>query len=116
MSALYVFIGGGLGSVIRYLVSKLFYYETFPIGTLISNILACLILALSSMYLVNKFDSSIIKPLVLIGFCGGFSTFSTFSFETFQFIKQGNYLFAFLNILISVVFCLSIFYILKDRL
>ena len=116
MSFLYVFIGGGIGSVLRYFMSKVFYSEVFPFSTLISNVLASFVLVFSLVYFVQKIDDSIIKPLILIGFCGGFSTFSTFSYETFQFFKQGNYVYGILNILVNLVFCFFIFYLLRDKL
>ena len=107
MTYLWIFIGGGLGSVARYGVSKAatnFYSGNFPLGTFLSNIFACLILALLIVFVVPKnSESTWLQPLLLVGFCGGFSTFSTFSNETTQLLQSGNTGVALLNIAVSVV-------------
>ncbi|MEI7596583.1 MAG: fluoride efflux transporter CrcB [Bacteroidota bacterium] len=108
-----VFIGGGLGSVLRFGISKfsLAYLPfKFPLATLLSNIIACLVLALV-LYAGQKIQmSQTLKILIAVGFCGGLSTFSTFSAETFELIKSGLFAYAIANILISVVGCLGLFY------
>ncbi|MES2588872.1 MAG: fluoride efflux transporter CrcB [Bacteroidota bacterium] len=117
MNFLAVFIGGGLGSLARYLMGILvsksnqsgfaFY---FPLATFLSNVLACIILAFTIYFFKDKFESSSwISPLIITGFCGGFSTFSSFSLETTILFQQGNYLWAILNIVISLAFGVGIF-------
>lgn len=98
-----VFIGGGLGSVLRFLFSKFIPFQTnaFPWATLLSNVLASLVLAFVVFQFKDSEKWTGIQPLVLIGFCGGLSTFSTFSYENFQLLQQGQLALFWLNVLIS---------------
>ena len=85
MVAFWVFVGGGLGSLARFGIGKatsLIVSTSFPLGTFISNILACIILAVIVYLLPAKLivEHSWLTPLMVIGFCGGFSTFSSFSY------------------------------------
>ena len=112
-----IFIGGGLGSVARYGISKLVaanFANVFPIATLVSNVLACLVLAIFVLVLGEKYASgSAFRVLVMIGFCGGFSTFSTFALETVQLLEQGNQIYAVSNILVSLLACTGIIYFIS---
>jgi len=114
-----VFLGGGLGSIARYGISvfvKLNFKSVFPIATLCSNILSCVLLAFVITFFADRAgSSSTIKALVIIGFCGGFSTFSTFSFETVELMRSGNVMIAVANVLISVVVCLTLIYFLTKQ-
>lgn len=113
-TVLAIFLGGGLGSISRYGVSKL-YTGTFPVSTLLANVLSCVLLGLAVYTFASKIEgSSFLKPFIIIGFCGGFSTFSTFSFETFELLRNGHLLYAVLNILVSITFCLAIFYFFRN--
>ncbi len=108
MNYVLVFVGGGLGSLTRYAVNLLWpgSLTTFPFATLVSNSASCFILGLllSYMFAKEQSNSSLILFLAT-GFCGGFSTFSTFTYETFQLLNSGNYKIAFANVLLSLIVC-----------
>lgn len=119
MTAVYIFIGGGLGSLARYgisVASKSMISASFPVGTFISNIVACVILAIITVSIASKGEQAEwVRPLMIIGFCGGFSTFSTFGFETVSLLQEGHLLVALLNILLSVGVGVGLIYWLISR-
>lgn len=89
-------IGGFLGSVCRYLIATFFmktFSSPFPYGTFIVNILGCLLIGvffgLSKNY--NWFNPAL-AILLTTGFCGGFTTFSSFAYENLNLLQTGNYL------------------------
>ena len=98
-----VFVGGGLGSVLRFLVNKIeiISENNFPYSTFISNFLGCFILGLVLGYFIkNENPNSILFVFLTIGLCGGFTTFSSFSNESLQLIQNGE-IFTFLTYLVS---------------
>lgn len=112
-----IFLGGGLGSLARYGVGKAaiqFYSDgKFPLGTLIANTLACLILGIMLYTFRDRLiENEWVKYLVVIGFCGGFSTFSTFSLETVKLFQSGLVYWGIFNILISLALGVSILWML----
>lgn len=117
MKILAVFIGGGLGSLARYGMSALVLkarFTYFPLATLLSNFVACLLLALLVTLFREKIQNyALTAPLLITGFCGGFSTFSTFSHETALLLQQGQLLWAALNILLSLALGLGVFWMLR---
>lgn len=92
--ALLVFLGGGVGSVARYILSKwLNNLETsIPYGTLLSNIFGSLLIGVVLGYFAKTSNVSETQTLLFAtGFCGGFTTFSTFAYENQVFLKNGDY-------------------------
>ena len=114
MTWLFIFIGGGLGSLARYgfsMAALRMYNGNFPLGTFISNVLSCVILVFLEHFIHDKtYSEAWIRPLFVVGFCGGFSTFSTFSHETVQLMTSGNMALAVFNILLSLATALGIIY------
>jgi len=109
MSWLYVFLGGGLGSICRYLLALILPREdinTMPWATILTNIAACLILGIYMGYNYKKEIPESWLLFVAIGFCGGFSTFSTFTKESLEMIQSGHIDKVMLNILVSLLVCL----------
>jgi fluoride exporter len=107
---LLIFIGGGLGSLTRFSFSKFIQEnidKTFPFGTLGVNVLASIVLGIFvGMVEVKSLTNPNYKALIAIGFCGGFSTFSTFSNDTLQLIQNNRILEALMNILLNVILCI----------
>jgi fluoride exporter len=102
MSYLYVFVGGGLGSTLRFWISQKYNQELWPIGTFIANIMACIILGFA-IQKIQAHDNHWIKWMIVSGFCGGLSTFSSLIFEMFQYINHGKLVYALGYLIISII-------------
>ena len=92
-SFILVFLGGGLGSGLRYLVTITMnqYYKVLPFGTFIVNMLGCLLIGLILGYAQKENTLTSNQTLLLAtGFCGGFTTFSAFANENLELIKNGE--------------------------
>ena len=103
--------GGALGSVLRYGLSTWVHTlagRGFPYGTLAVNVLGCLAMGFLFVLLVERMGASAVwRAGLLIGVLGGFTTFSTFSIETFNLIEQGAMAKAAGNMAASLVLCVG---------
>ena len=109
LNVLAIFIGGGLGSLSRYSVSVLLkmYSMDFPDATLTVNVIGSLILGFAAaLFWKEAHLHPTLKLAITVGFCGGLTTFSTFSWETFDMIKNGEFLLAVLYTLLSFLACI----------
>ena len=109
MNYLLIFLGGGLGSICRYGIAHLMAGSKlqFPWATTLANVLACFVLGmLVALAMKNKLSDGLVFFL-MVGFCGGFSTFSTFTNETYQLMATAEYAKAFLNVGLSLFVCLG---------
>ncbi|MBU6340212.1 MAG: fluoride efflux transporter CrcB [Bacteroidetes bacterium] len=104
-----VFIGGGLGSISRFALGLCLqpWASRFPLATLAANAIACFIIGVltglsSSGALPNPY-----RLLLATGFCGGLSTFSTFTAETWQLLQSEQWLFAATNLILSLCLCMG---------
>ena len=109
---LWVALGGALGSMARYgtsIAAARMWGSTFPWGTLIVNVVGSFIMALFGTLTVSGGlipASAGLRTFVMVGFCGGFTTFSSFSLQTLELARGNEALSAFANVVVSVVLCL----------
>lgn len=110
---LFVFLGGGLGSVCRFGLGHWLssYRLQFPWATFAANVLACLVLGvLVSLSMKGRLGGQF-SVMLMAGFCGGFSTFSTFSNEAVQLLLAGQWFRAVVYMMASLFVCLVSIYI-----
>lgn len=97
-----IFLGGGLGSLLRYAANVV-----CPFPTVIVNIIGSFIIGFFYCYFMDKADvSNSLKLAITVGFCGGLTTFSTFSLELFKMMEKGAFVQSFGYIFLSIAVCL----------
>ncbi|NID11749.1 fluoride efflux transporter CrcB [Fibrivirga algicola] len=105
-----VFLGGGLGSVLRYMLGKAIPADalgtSFPLSILTVNILASVVLGATIGWVAGRPEAEPWRLLIGVGLCGGLSTFSSFSQDNLLLLQQGRVGVAFINISLNVVGCL----------
>ena len=109
--ALLILLGGGIGSLLRYWTSIATYSylgRDFPYGTLAVNIIGSFLMGFLSILLIERLNNQAdsLRALLLIGFLGGFTTFSSFSIETFNLLEAGETMKGILNMASSLGFCM----------
>lgn len=110
---LLIFLGAGLGGVSRYWVSNgihLFFAREFPYGTLAVNASGCFLMGLLFTIIFERFAGigPQLRSLLLIGFLGGYTTFSSFSIETLNLFENGAWFSAILNVLFNTTLCITL--------
>ena len=112
---LVVGLGGAAGSILRYLCQKWInesYHHNFPMATFIVNISGCLLIGI--LYGLSE-KGNILSPqarlLFITGFCGGYTTFSTFAFENVSLLRTGDHSYFLLYVLGSVLFGIAAVYL-----
>jgi len=110
MIYLLIALGGAAGSLLRYLVGgavQRMSASGFPVGTMVVNVSGCFIIGVLVRQFLNMQLSPELRALLIVGFCGGFTTFSTFSAETLGLIEGGEYGRAAGYVVLSVTLCLA---------
>lgn len=106
MNGLMVFLGGGIGALLRYGTGRIVPWITKnsnPIwSTMTANVVASILFALFLVYVLPKNSNQNLNLLLLTGICGGYSTFSTFAFENLTLIQRGQWGFFLLNVVLSL--------------
>ena len=99
--------GGFIGSMLRYLFNSWIYnaleYPAFPYGVLIINIIGCLLIGfLSGLAETREFFTPEVRTFLFIGILGGFTTFSSFGYDTFGLLRDGQFFYAAINSCVQV--------------
>jgi CrcB protein len=108
---LLAFVGGGIGASARYWLSGSVYRfmsSSFPYGTMLVNVLGCFLIGFLMAFLGDRFIvNPALRVFLTIGILGGFTTFSTFSYETVSMLRDAQYFGAMSNIAFTVFNCLG---------
>lgn len=106
-----IFLGAGIGGVLRYWISTFVYSfvnRPFPYGTLFVNVSGSLLMGILFVLIMDRFENfgPPLRSLLLIGLLGGYTTFSSFSIETINLIENGQWIGACMNIVLSTFLCI----------
>lgn len=112
MSYLWVTIGSALGGLLRYAISRwtMHLSTSFPYGTVLINVLGSFVIGYFGTLTLQsgKYPASDnLRLFVMVGICGGFTTFSSFSLQTFDLMRSGGWGRALANVIFSVILCVS---------
>lgn len=110
-----VFIGAGIGGILRFVLGSLVYSYTgrgFPYGTLVINLTGSFLMGFLYVLITQKFEDLTpeLTSLFLVGILGGYTTFSSFSIETLRLFQDGKIFYGFMNVFISTVFGILLAY------
>ena len=113
MNLLFIFFGAGLGGVARYLLSNGLYAlfgRQFPWGTLAVNARGSFLMGILFILLLDRYTlyAPQLRLFLLVGFLGGYTTFSSFSIETWNLIESGAWLAGGMNIALNMVLCIGL--------
>ena len=114
LAYLWVAIGGALGSVGRYWISGLMlarFGESFPLGTLVVNVSGSFLIGIFAALVIpeGRLDSqsrAFASQFLMYGVCGGYTTFSSFSLNTLNLLRERQWLYAGGNVILSVILCM----------
>lgn len=107
MNFLFVGAGGALGAMLRYAIGLIPYKDDFPVLTLVTNLLGAFAIGFISGAAEKKDLSDNLILFLKTGVCGGFTTFSTFSLESYKLIQSNHLILAVIYIVLSVGLCLT---------
>jgi len=105
---LLIVVGGGAGSLLRYVAGTAImarYGRTFPLGTLIVNVTGSFLIGLLMTLFTERFQPHAnLRLFLVVGFLGGYTTFSSFEWDTYSVVRQGAFWMGFANVAGSVAF------------
>ena len=113
MNIVWVFLGSGLGGAFRYLLSNAAYWllgRNFPWGTLLVNASGSFLMGVLFALLLSRYVAYApqLRLFLLVGFLGGYTTFSSFSKETWSLLESGAWVSGMMNVLMHIVLCLGL--------